>query len=445
MHNFYNSTSLLVDDEQKLHTSHEKRKLLQQHSQQEHESLADRWLTRRATVCACLIVSLMLLVTSVKAQNVLEGSQSILQLSPNYLHIDINDDVVTVKARDVTIRDLLTEIAHRTDLALVLYHPLDERVTMEVDGLSLPEVLVRILNHKNFALQYARSLSRTRDSGRQRVNRLWVLPGRPGEYRQRGHVAKQFSSENTSAVEVPPAEPLNTDARLRRPAVNDLQELDRDEANLSLALADEDAKVRVKAVYALAEVGGDQAVAALVGALGDENARVRAEAARALGEIGSDRAIEILEQPFHDADKRVRQAAIEAFTDIGGTQSAHALAVALQDPDTSLRKGAVVALGQIGGLAATQILQQAFKDAENKVRVAAIDALTDIGGDEAARALANALHHEDVALRVLALQALSEIGGDTAVALVRQASDNPDPTIRQAAVGVLAELLDKRR
>ncbi len=405
-------------------------------------SLAYHWLTRRAALPVYLLAGLTLGVTLAETQDAFAGTHSLTPPSPSALHMEINDqDMVTVNARDVTIRDLLTDIARRTGLVLVLSHPLDERISIEIDGMSLPKALARILKHKNFALQYTRRLSKPTDSNRQHVNWLWVLPATPGEYPQRDKLVRQFSSDNAFGVAVPQADWMNMGVRLRREAVKKLQGLDADEENLNLALADEDANTRVKAVHALADIGGDQGVAALVGALGDENPRVRAEAAHALGEIGSTTAIEILEQPSDDADNHVRQAAIEAVTAIGGDRSARALATTLQDPDASLRQEAVDALGEIGGLAATQILRQAFKDDAIKVREAAIDALTDIGGNDAAEVLATALHDAHASLRTDAVYALGEIGGETAIGLLQRALADPEPSIRELAAEILDDLL----
>ncbi len=380
MCNLDSATSRAVDGERKLHTSDGKHKLLEQHSQQQQDSLASRWFLRRTAVLAWLIASLILLVTLVEAQDALDGAQSMTRLSPSYLHVEIKNDRVTLKARDVSILDLVTEIARRTELTLVLYRPLDERVTMEINELFLPEALARILQHKSFALRYARPLSSHRDSGRKRANRLWVLPARLGDYPPLDKLVQQFSPDDISDFEVPQAGMTNTGTRLTRPSVDVLNEFDVDEATLSRALDDEDANVRVKAIHALADIGGDQAVAALVGALGDDNARIRVEATHALGEIGSDTAIEILEQPSHDADTHVRQAAIDALTDIGGDDAAGVLATALRDEHVSLRTDAVYALGEIGGETAIGLLQRALADHAPSIRELAAEILDDLSG-----------------------------------------------------------------
>ncbi len=362
------ATPPTVDNEQTLSTNDDQRSPWAGRWPHDHDSLVGRWLTRGSALSILLIAIVLLPVTPVAAR----------ERSPSALQVEINNDTVKLEARDVTVRELVTEIARRTDLVLLLSHPLDDRITIEIDGLSLPNALARLLKHKNFALQYAPPLSGTADAGGAPANWLWVLPPNTGDYPQRDQATELSSSYNTSRVEIPQAERANMGVRPRREAFIDTQAFDGDEAARSFALVDEDTDVRVKRVHTLADVGGDQAITALVGALGDENSRVRAEAAHALGDIGGDSAVEILEQPLHDADKHVRQAAIEALTDIGGDDAAKALAVALYDEDATVRKDAVYALREIGGNTATAMVRQAANHPDPAIRHAAVKILADL-------------------------------------------------------------------
>lgn len=66
---------------------------------------------------------------------------------------------------------------------------------------------------------------------------------------------------------------MSDDSRLRQEAIKGLRRLKVKEvvAPLSYALSDEDKTIRVKAIYALADIGGDNAVAAIAAAAADEN------------------------------------------------------------------------------------------------------------------------------------------------------------------------------
>lgn len=166
-------------------------------------------------------------------------------------------------------------------------------------------------------------------------------------------------------------------------ALSDVESLDADAsiAPLSVALVDEDAKVRLEAVTALTIIGGDQVAAALTTvALSDTDSAVRQEAVYALGEIGSEESIEVLKHALFDPDVSVREAAVDAFADIGGEKSALALAVALNDADPSLRAEVVDALGEIGGQTSIRLLRQASMDQQNSVREEAADLLAELSG-----------------------------------------------------------------
>lgn len=154
---------------------------------------------------------------------------------------------------------------------------------------------------------------------------------------------------------------------------------DEDLKRLRLALSDEDAGTRIRALVELADHGGDEATAALAAsALSDVDASVREEAILGLGETGDESRLDILEQALMDTNDGVREAAIEALSDIGGDDAAWTLAIALTDQASFLREEAVYALGGIGGEIAVGLLQQALADEEESVREAAADVLAEL-------------------------------------------------------------------
>lgn len=339
---------------------------------EDDKSLDNCALILRAARLACLVAGLTVLVGFVEAQDTLEGVQAKTHASPGYLHVEIADDIVTVKARDVSVKDLLVAVARRSGLVLVLHDPLDERVTLELHRLHLPEAMRRILRDQSFALQYVQPLYSAGNSSDAHPSKLWVFSKGAGD--------NHASSDVTPAIEELQLDSINGKAGRGQDAVEGLAALDADEriARLGPALADGDANVRLEAVSALANAGSDQAAAALATALSDGDSSVREETVDALGDIGGKTAIQALVQALMDPDNEVREAAVEAFANIGGDESAVALAVALNDKDASLRAKAVDALGEIGGETAVSLLQQALADEERSIRETAAGFLAEL-------------------------------------------------------------------
>jgi len=333
-------------------------------------------VARQASLVACIL----LFVNGVTAQDVFEGRQVSANSATSYLNVQMSDDLVTLRAYNVGVRDVLDEIARLSNLIVISHAPLHGRLTLELERLPLFEALRRIMRGQSYVLHQAQAATGARIANHERQSTLWVFPDGSANDPGYTEAANHSLWETRSAIEVLQSQLMSNDIRVRQEAIKGLRRLKVNEviAPLSYALADEDKKVRVKAIYALADIGGDDAVAALVAASGDENAWVRAETAYALGTLGGDTAIQVLKHALHDSDSDVRETAIEAFTDIGGGQSARALAVALQDSDGSLRVEAIEALADIGGETAMRLLEQALEHQDNAVRKAANEALAEM-------------------------------------------------------------------
>lgn len=288
----------------------------------------------------------------------------LLVASESALHVQIADEEVSVRARDVAVRDLLEDVASQSGLVVALYGSLDERVTMEFYRLPLHEALGRILRSHDFVLRYYSPSSVGRSPGDAALSKLWVF-------------SRGGGTDPVPAGSMNPAH--------RPGGGGELQAMKAKEnlRQLSAALSDADPGVRRKAVSELAGMDGDEPVSILIDvALFDENASVREEATSGLGEIGNDAGMPALEQALADPDIRVREAAVDALADLGGAESARALDVALSDQDSSVRENAVYALAEIGGEVAIAALLQALGDEETDVREAAADMLAELSEEE---------------------------------------------------------------
>lgn len=347
------------------------------------------WLTTypwiaRSRALACLVAGFALLVGLVSTSITYEGAQATTRLAPNYLRVEIDDDYVTIVARDVPVRDIIDEITRQSALWVFFHAPVDKHVTLTVHRRPLPEVLSLVLSDHIFALDYTRPTSSLGNSNRARPGELLGYSRGQKDNVWHNNDAESSPSSASTAVEVRQPGRMRDAAQPEPDARGGSTALAVEEkiTALTLALADADKHLRIDAVSTLADIGTDQAAEALAMPLGDEDPEVREQAVEALGAIGGETAIQLIEQAFNDAEKHVRRAAIEALDDIGGEESTRALAIALHDEDAALREEAVYALGDIGGETAIHLLWQAVTDQNSSIREAATELLAELSSGE---------------------------------------------------------------
>lgn len=135
----------------------------------------------------------------------------------------------------------------------------------------------------------------------------------------------------------------------KKAAIRELWHLGDSEAVaiLSIALGDDDPRVRKAAFEALSRTGGDEALAAIASATRDSDPRIRARAAESLANAGGYSAVDYLELALRDDDPRVRATAAEALADIADSRSINIISAALRDEDPEVRQRAVEVLDRL--------------------------------------------------------------------------------------------------
>ena len=83
----------------------------------------------------------MLIVNSVTAQDAFEDRQVSADSTTSYLNVEMSDDLVTLKAHNVSVRDVLDEIARQNNLSVVSHAPLHGRLTLELERLDRKSVV----------------------------------------------------------------------------------------------------------------------------------------------------------------------------------------------------------------------------------------------------------------------------------------------------------------
>ena len=238
--------------------------------------------------------------------------------------VRITNNLSTVKVHDVSVEELVEEIARQSGLKIVWYGTISERITLDFQGLALDQALARILRNHSFALA---------------ISQAGESPSRVARPRKLRIIPKGAEGSPPQAV-----------------AANESEQED--------VLPDESLDITL-----------------LIAALRSEDSWERAAAVEALGEIGGPESAQFLGVALKDEDEDVRQAAIAALAHIGGDRAAQVLAIALDDEDEWFREEAVEALGEIGGNRAIRLLEQALSDEYDGVRDTAEELLEELRQD----------------------------------------------------------------
>jgi len=268
------------------------------------------------------------------------------------LTVLINDDRVSLNARNANLQDVLQAIALQANLRIVQHVALDRVINLNVAGQTLPELLGVILKNDSYQLYQGVLNEDEIDSDNPVPGTLWIF------------------SRGTSLA---PAATIFLEEvlyhgsyREKKEAIRALRRLGTADAvhTLSFALSDEDSRVRDAAFEALSRIGGDEALGAIASAAVDSDPWVRSEAANALASSDAESVVQYLNLAFSDPDPRVRMAVIEALADNPNEQAIAALSLALRDDNAEVRMHAVDALDEIGDEFAFQALMRARSDGD---------------------------------------------------------------------------------
>lgn len=130
----------------------------------------------------------------------------------------------------------------------------------------------------------------------------------------------------------------------------------------------------------------------------------------------------------------VRQRAVLTIAEMPGEEAVAALMEALEDSDARVRRPAALALGRVGTTAAVPTLVGMVVEGANDVEAAEVlGTLVESHGFEerimAALSDELAAHAEDSAIRIRVIQALAEIPGPLAQDVLRQLAEDDDPAV----------------
>jgi HEAT repeat protein len=220
---------------------------------------------------------------------------------------------------------------------------------------------------------------------------------------------------------------------------------------LSMALRDNDGRVRWEAATALGSIGKDS-VLVLITSLEEEDARTRHAAAYALGQIGSEasQAVPALARSLNDQDMAVRNSSSYSLAAIGAGGVLALLDVAEHGPQPA-RLAAMNTLtnSYLPALTVTREFFRMAKSESPEERRQAIVALGAIGpvGSSAVYASLEALDDPALEVRLAAIQTLGARAGtnQNAVQALIECLKAESPRVREEAARALGSIADAAR
>ena len=249
-------------------------------------------------------------------------------------------------------------------------------------------------------------------------------------------------------------------AETRRRLVDEMAELGEEQIEynfsraLKVALRDEDAQVRARAIEGLWEDDGEDFLAYLLDeAYRDESAPVRASAARALArfslhavpsEIGPewfDRLRGHLVTLAREGESsEVRRRALEAVAVYSDDREVESLiAAAYASSDTAERMSAVYAMGRNLGERWFETVLAELDSPIAGLRYEAAKASGAFGDRRAVPRLVERLGDDDREVQLAAIGSLGQIGGSASVTILKRLAVSRDEVVREAAEEALDE------
>jgi hypothetical protein len=216
------------------------------------------------------------------------------------LLIQRDEDMLTVKARQIPHRRILEGLASQLHFELVIAGPLEERRSLEIESRPWEEALKKALAPASWAFVYDSS------SGEPRLTKVFVFPSK-----EDGGSVPRTASLPRSTIPPAPVPPAAPESPAEKQPNLVEQGID---ASLAELLEAEDDEMRALALVGLATIGGEQAITALRQALQDREPWIRETAVEALAELGGEEAIQGLQQALRDENEEVRRAAQEALS-----------------------------------------------------------------------------------------------------------------------------------
>ena len=202
--------------------------------------------------------------------------------------------------------------------------------------------------------------------------------------------------------------------------------------------------VRLAALDAAINVGGEESTAFFKGRLNAQEDECRTMAVIALGRMDVNKNWEDIKQSLKDHSPKVRTAALKA---LGSTLPISPkflpfMLETLNDPDREVRLTLIEILGEAGSPDYATAFLNALHDKDDWVKARAVEALGRLGMQEYVPEITEILYVENPLVAIKAIEALAYVGGEAAFNALLAVLDTGSPDLQGAAEEALAALND---
>lgn len=288
---------------------------------------------------------------------------------------DRENDLLSVRARQIHLNTLLQEIAQKAALSVESRKDefLREPVSVEMKGLPLEQALTRLLREFNSAFLYSSAVAAPDETATPRLIKV-IISSRKATKSLEARAPKDESTYPTKSRNGGPR------------AV-------RDGAEMLRALIEGGPEMVTGIVNTLRETAWEQerekVVEALLHRLDHGNFPPGDGVIAALKDLAPEKAIDALVKLLHGTDPRMRVIAAALLGRLEDEKAITPLVSALTDDDALTRQAAASSLALIGGVRATDSLFQAYVAGGNRVRHPVSVAIASHGDEYSQKLLAN--------------------------------------------------------
>jgi hypothetical protein len=223
--------------------------------------------------------------------------------------VRVEDNLLTVKAQDITLVKVLREIAHQASIKIVVDgRTAEEVLSADFSGIPLEKGLKRLTPDMSFAFIYG---PKTAETGEPKIREIIIYSG-TGESTMKTTDPSMVAPKKPVPAMVNETSPesllealKDEDPMVRKNAAKQLPALKKDERIIKhlteFLLSDEDEDVKVRVAGALGEFMDPSVEVSFI---------------KAMGQIGGEKVIPLLKEALRSEDEAVRTAAAEVLEGI---------------------------------------------------------------------------------------------------------------------------------